>query len=138
MSLVNFVKNIYLIVLICDIGKSGIKMPDGQKKFTYDLFLAKLGPKKHSCWQKINPFHHYHPFKPTFIHFGAFIQHPNKLTLGYVLVVPPERKIKNPTRNTCCSSDERHVALDSEGHKKQGHGYGPQRTWGMDIEGHGA
>jgi hypothetical protein len=48
-----------------------------------------------------------HPFCPFFIHlnpfsstFRAFIQHPDELASGYVLVVPPGRKTKNHRKNT--------------------------------------
>jgi hypothetical protein len=37
------------------------------------------------------------PFSST---FRAFIQHPDELASGYVLVVPPRRKTKNHRKNT--------------------------------------
>jgi hypothetical protein len=42
-------------------------------------------------------FIHLNPFSSTFM---AFIQHPDELASGYVLVVPPGRKTKNHRKNT--------------------------------------
>jgi hypothetical protein len=41
------------------------------------------------------------PFSST---FRAFIQHPDELALGYILVVPPGRKTKNHRKNTAPQS----------------------------------
>jgi hypothetical protein len=50
--------------------------------------------KKHYYRQK---FIHFDHFSST---FRAFIQHPDELASGYVLVVPPGRKTKNHRKNT--------------------------------------
>jgi hypothetical protein len=42
-------------------------------------------------------FIHLNPFSST---FRDFIQHPDELASGYVLVVPPGRKTKNHRKNT--------------------------------------
>jgi hypothetical protein len=42
-------------------------------------------------------FIHLNPFSST---FRAFIQHPDELALGYLLVVLPGRKTKNHRKNT--------------------------------------
>jgi hypothetical protein len=64
-------------------------------------FWQNLDPEKTFLSPKI------HPFSPFFIHlnpfsstFRAFIQHPDELASGYVLVVPPGRKTKNHRKNT--------------------------------------
>jgi hypothetical protein len=58
--------------------------------FTSGLFLAKFGPKKNILVAKnssiLTIFIHLNPFSST---FRAFIQHPDELASGYVLVVPP-------------------------------------------------
>jgi hypothetical protein len=56
-------------------------------------FWRNLDPNYFYCHQK---FIHLNPFSST---FRAFIQHPDELASGYVLVVPPGRKIKNHRKN---------------------------------------
>jgi hypothetical protein len=72
-----------------------------------DFFLPlaylwrNLNPKKTFLLPKIHPFWpfdiHLNPFSSA---FRAFIQHPDELASGYVLVVPPKRKTKNHRKNT--------------------------------------
>jgi hypothetical protein len=73
--------------------------------FTSSLFWRNLDPKKTFLSPKIHPFWpffiHLNPFSST---FRAFIQHPDELASGYVLVVPPGRKIKNHRKNTASQS----------------------------------
>jgi hypothetical protein len=57
-------------------------------------FWRNLDPKKHYCRQK---FIQLNPFSST---INAFIQHPDELASGYVLVVPPGQKTKNHRKNT--------------------------------------
>jgi hypothetical protein len=63
--------------------------------------LAKFGPKKNILVAKNSSistfFIHLNPFSST---YRAFIQHPDELAFGYILVVPPGRKIKNHRKNT--------------------------------------
>jgi hypothetical protein len=76
--------------------------------FTSGLFLAKFGPKKNIIVAKNSSiftfFIHLNPFSST---FRAFIQHPDELASGYVLVVPPGRKAKNHRKNTASGAHAR-------------------------------
>jgi hypothetical protein len=67
---------------------------EGDFFYVWAYFWQNLDPKKHSCRQK---FIHLNPFSST---FRAFIQHPDELASGYVLVVPLGRKTKNHRKNT--------------------------------------
>jgi hypothetical protein len=53
--------------------------------------LAKFGSKKNILVAKNSS---------ILTIFRAFIQHPDELASGYVLVVPPGRKTKNHRKNT--------------------------------------
>jgi hypothetical protein len=75
--------------------------PEGNFFLPLVYFWRNLDPKKILLSPKIYlfwPFFiHLNPFSST---FRAFIQHPDELASGYVLVVPPGRKTKNHRKYT--------------------------------------
>jgi hypothetical protein len=92
-----------LITKYCTVAAFFLLAKFRQKAIFFYLWpiLVKFGPQKNILVAKFSSiltiFIHLNPFSSI---FRAFIQHPDELTSGYVIVVPPGRKTKNHRKNT--------------------------------------
>jgi hypothetical protein len=68
--------------------------------YLWPIFGEIWTQKIYSCRQKFIHFTFFIHLNPSSSTFRVFIQHPDELASGYVLVVPPGRKTKNHRKNT--------------------------------------